>query len=111
MSQPIASRRRFLKVLGVAAVSVPLAGVAVRSARAQDLTPLDSSNPTAAALGYVEDTSTVDAAKYPQHKVEQDCANCQFYNATEGGRGSCQLFPGHSVAGKGWCASWAAKAG
>ncbi|MEZ5464400.1 MAG: high-potential iron-sulfur protein [Lysobacteraceae bacterium] len=111
MSQPIASRRRFLQVLGVAAVSVPLAGVAVRSARAQDLTPLDLSNPTAVALGYIEDTTKVDATKYPQHKPEQDCTNCQFYTATSGGLGSCQLFPGHSVVGKGWCASWAAKAG
>ena len=111
MSQSNSSRRRFLKILGAAAVSVPLAGVAVRSARAQDLTPLDLSNPTAAALGYVEDTATVDPSKYPQHKAEQDCANCQFFTATDGGRGTCQLFPGHTVAGKGWCASWAAKAG
>ena len=111
MSQSNSSRRRFLKILGAAAVSVPLAGVAVRSARAQDLTPLDLSNPTASAQGYVEDTTKVDAAKYPQHKAEQDCANCQFFTATDGGRGTCQLFPGHTVAGKGWCASWAAKAG
>ena len=104
------TRRRFLRTLSVAAVAVPFAGVAIRSVHAADLKPLDNTNATAAALGYVEDTATVDAAKYPQHKPENDCANCQFYTAGEGERGTCTLFPGFTVHAKGWCASWAAKA-
>jgi len=105
---PSESRRRFLKTLSVAAVAVPFAGVMIREVRAQDMKPLDNTNPTAAALGYVESSASVDAAKYPQHKAEQDCANCQFFT---GGaeRGGCQLFPGFSVAAAGWCASWSAK--
>jgi len=103
------SRRSFLKTLSVAVASVPLAGIAIRTVHAEDLKPLDSSNPTAAALGYVEDTGSVDAGKYPQHNAEQDCANCMFYTAGENGRGTCQLFPGFTVNQKGWCASWSKK--
>jgi hypothetical protein len=56
----------------------------------------------------VEDAS---ATKDPKHKAGDTCANCQFYSGGATGYGPCQLFPGKSVAAKGWCVSHAAKAG
>ena len=106
MSQPnpCGTRREFLAaVVGVAAVAA-LPGIA----RADDLPPLAESDPTGSALGYKEDASQVDASKFPQHKPTQTCLTCNFYQGS-GPRGACTLFPGKSVAGKGWCSAFAAK--
>ena len=112
MSQPtsINNRRQFLKFAIVGAVAAPLAArLIAQPAFAADLPPLELDNPTAKALGYVEDHTKVDAKKYPTYKPDQVCLNCKFYG---GGaqRGPCTLFPGKSVAAKGWCASWLVKA-
>ena len=106
MSQPnsCGTRREFLAaVVGVAVVAA-LPG----AARADDLPPLAESDPTASALGYKEDASKVDASKFPTHKPSDTCHACNFYQGS-GPRGACTLFPGKSVAGKGWCSAFAAK--
>jgi len=104
--QDVESRRRFLKV----AAGTTLAGVVMgglpRFARAADLPPLSESDPTAKALGYVEDASK---SANPKRKAGDDCANCQFYTAGANDRGPCQLFPGKSVHAKGWCVSHSPK--
>jgi hypothetical protein len=99
-------RRGFLAML--VAVSGVLVGARSGRARADTLPPLGEADATASALGYKEDTTKVDATKFPQHKVEQVCSGCSFY---QGGtpRGPCQLFPGKSVAAKGWCSAYAKK--
>ena len=100
-------RRRFIEL----ALAVPLAGAIARPARAAELPHLDEADPVAKALGYVHDTRKADAAKYPTHKPEQICAECQFAQAPQAdGWVPCALFPGKSVAPKGWCVSWAKKA-
>jgi hypothetical protein len=105
-------RRRFLKHAAVAAVGAPIAlQLLGRSAHASDKPALPLDNPQAVALGYVEDASKVDTAKYPQFKPGSNCNNCQFLQGAPGERVGCALFPNHSVAGAGWCVSWAAKAG
>lgn len=108
-SNDSASRRRFIKlataVVGAGAVAGPLA----RLARAEDLPHLAETDATAVALGYKEDATKVDAAKYAQHKAGQNCANCKFFSGTAG-FGPCQLFPGKAVNAKGWCSAYAAKA-
>ena len=103
MQADIASRRRFLKLaVGSAAAAVLVSGLP-RIARADDLPHLSESDPTAKALGYVEDGAT---ANDPRHKNKgATCANCQFYSGGATGRGPCQLFPGKSVNAKGWCVS------
>ena len=99
------ARREFLAaVVGVAAVAM-----LPRQARADDLPALTESDPTASALGYKDDATKVDASKFPQHKPEQHCAACSFYQGS-GPRGACSLFPGKSVAGPGWCSAFAPKA-
>ena len=103
-------RRRFLK-LALAGAAAPLGIALAPAARAADLPHLEESDPVAAALGYKHDTTAVDAAKYPTHKPEQVCANCQFAQAPQAdGWVPCTLFPGKTVNPKGWCVSWAKKA-
>lgn len=100
------------KALGLG-LNLALGAVALTSltqAQAQDATtlpPVEADNPTAKALGYVEDASKVDAAKYKQHQAGQICDNCRLVQGKAGdARRPCQLFPGKSVAAKGWCAGW-----
>ena len=103
-SIPCGDRRGFL----AAVVGVAVAATLSPAARADDLPPLAESDPTASALGYKEDATKVDAGKFPQHKPEQTCAKCSFYQGT-GPRAPCTLFPGKSVAGPGWCSAFAPK--
>ncbi len=106
----IASRRQFLQLAVFGAGAVALSTVLIGKARAADLPHLTLEDATAKALGYVEDTTKVDAAKYPNHKPSQDCMTCNFYQETAGSEyGPCTLFPGKSVHAKGWCSGFAAK--
>jgi hypothetical protein len=108
------NRRSFLHIASASAVSMsvlmPTASSAATAA-ATELPKLELDNPTAKALGYVEDSSKVDATKYPSHKPDQMCSGCNFIqgDATKARR-PCALFPGKSVANKGWCLSWVKKA-
>ena len=106
-----ATRRRFFGQVAVAGVGVA-AGVALTgTAFAQGAMPeLGEAEPTAAALGYKADTSKVDAAKYPNHKPEQACANCNLVQGKDGDAlRPCAIFPGKSVNAKGWCAAYVPK--
>ncbi len=100
--QDIESRRRFLKVAAGTTAAAVVIGSLPRFARAAELPPVSESDPTAKALGYVEDAKKTTNAKY---KAGDDCTNCQFYSGGPAGRGPCQLFPGKSVNAKGWCVS------
>ena len=73
---------------------------------------VDEKDPQAAGLGYVADTTKVDAKKYPNHAPTQLCGNCALFQgkATEVA-GNCPLFAGKQVATKGWCSAYAKKAG
>ena len=95
-------RRRFL-------ASVAAIGAALALPAAADTAPLSETDPTAQALGYKADGSQVDAAKFPKHTAQQQCANCNFYQGSAA-TGPCQLFPGKAVSAKGWCSAYAAKA-
>ncbi|MDE1894043.1 MAG: high-potential iron-sulfur protein [Xanthomonadaceae bacterium] len=104
----IESRRRFLKIAAGTTVAAAFAGGLPGLARAADLPPLSESDPTAKALGYVENAGkTANAAR----KAGDDCSNCQFYSGGPTGRGPCKLFPGKSVNAKGWCISHSPKKG
>lgn len=112
MNSPADTRRRFLKLVVLGAAAAPLARHALdRPAHAQDLPHLDEADPTAAALGYKHDSAAVDAAKYPNHKADQNCANCNLVQGTDGAEWRpCGIFPGKAVNAKGWCAAWVKKA-
>ncbi len=111
ISQPSDSRRRFLQLAVFGAGAAALSTVLIGKARAADLPHLTLDDATAKALGYVEDTTKVDAAKYPNHKPSQECMTCNFYQGAAGSEyGPCTLFPGKAVHSKGWCSGFAAKA-
>jgi hypothetical protein len=104
------SRRRFLQLATFGAGAVALSSLLVGKARAADLPHLTLDDPTAKALGYVEDASTVDASKYATHKPGQNCMGCNFYQGAAGtAYAACTLFPGKAVNAKGWCSGFAAK--
>ncbi|MEO8670267.1 MAG: high-potential iron-sulfur protein [Tahibacter sp.] len=108
MSTNPLSRRQFLKIAGASAGVAVIATTMSSVARADELPALTENDPTAAALGYKDDASKVDASKFPQHKPNQTCAACNFYQGTAA-RAPCTLFPGKSVNAKGWCSAFAAK--
>jgi hypothetical protein len=103
MTQP--SRRTFM-------FQVVATSVALGASRAQAQSKLEESDPQAIALGYRQDTTKVDAKKYPAHVVAQDCATCQlFQGKPKDPSGACTLFAGKTVAAAGWCSAWTKKTG
>lgn len=106
------TRRTFLKFVAAGAVALPIAGSLLRSGSALAATApeLKESDPTAIALGYKKDTTQVDAAKYPKHTPEQDCAKCRYFSGKAGEEiGPCSIFGGKGVHKNGWCSAYAAK--
>ena len=106
------SRRAIVKGGLIAASMVPMMGLVATDARAASLTPLDPSDPTAKALGFVLDSNKVDAAANPTHKAGQKCGTCaQFQGKAADASGGCNIFVGHTVPQGGWCRVWAQKPG
>ncbi len=106
-----ATRRRFFGQVAVVGVGVAAGLTAAQQVYAQGALPeLAETEPTAAALGYKADTTKVDAAKYPNHKPEQACANCNLVQGKDGDAlRPCSIFPGKGVNAKGWCAAYVPK--
>lgn len=105
------TRRRVLKatLLGAALPAIPFLSAAEAAA---PLVALDPNDAQAKALGYVTDTTKVDAKANPTHKPDQTCARCaQFVGAPKDKSGGCKIFPGKSVAGAGWCKVYVLKPG
>ena len=100
------SRRHFLATGVAVTTAVPFIGFA-SSAGAAEMPRLEESDPTAQALGYVHDASTVPAET---RKGEGNvCANCRLYLGGDAEWGGCSLFPGKAVAAQGWCKGWVAQ--
>ena len=106
------SRRSVIKSAIAAGAFIPALGFMDSAAAATALPPLSPADPTAKALGYVDDGSMVDATANPTHKPEQKCATCaQFQGKPGDARGGCNIFAGKSVSSGGWCKVWAKKPG
>lgn len=105
--------RRVLVKCGLAAGALGSTfGFLANAAVAAGMPPLDTSDPTAKALGFITDTTKVDAAANPTHKPTQMCGNCaQFQGKPGDATGGCNIFVGHSVPKGGWCKTWAQKPG
>ena len=93
------SRRTFLISSLGAASALALSRQAIAAA------PLVSvSDPTATALGYVLNASTVNKAKYPDYAAGQTCSNCTYYQGKPtDATAPCTMFGGKQVEGAGWC--------
>jgi hypothetical protein len=98
-------RRRFLGLAGIAAAGFAVPHLATAQAR------LEESDAQAQALGYRHDTTKVDKAKFPKHTADQNCTNCQLFQAKAGDAwGGCPIFGAKQVNAKGWCSAWVKKA-
>jgi hypothetical protein len=95
------ARRALVQRGLIASALVPVAGLFVSTAGYGESPALDSSDPTAKALGYVTKSAKPDA----------NCGNCSQFQAKAGdAMGPCTIFPGKSVASAGWCSGWVKKA-
>jgi hypothetical protein len=104
------SRRAIVKGGLIAGAFIPAIGLMTGTAEAAGLTPLDPKDPTAMALGFVTDSTKVDAATNATYKPTQKCSNCSQYQGKAGdATAGCNLFAGKSVPAGGWCKVWAAK--
>lgn len=102
-----ASRRSFIKSVGNAA-ALSAIGISAVDSGAADLQRLNEDDPTAVALKYVHDASAVPASLRPQ--TDRFCNNCALYSGSKDDEwAGCSIFPGKSVAGKGWCNVWVRK--
>jgi len=104
------SRRDALKGLALAAGALGTLSEA-GTAGAAALPHLTSSDPTAMALGYVDDAKLVDAKKNPSYQPGQLCSNClQLQGVAGQAWRPCNIFPGKVVNANGWCRTWIKKA-
>lgn len=104
------SRRALVKSGLVAGAMIPAFGLLAQTAAAAALPALDPADPTAKALGFVADSSKVDAGANPTHTAAQKCGTCaQFQGKAGDATGGCNIFAGHSVPAGGWCKVWAQK--
>lgn len=95
------SRREFM-------VQLSLGGVALLSGHAMaQAAMLGEKDPQALAVGYVDDESKVDKAKFPGYVPGQQCGGCSLYQGkSSDASGGCLLFGDKLVAAKGWCNAW-----
>jgi hypothetical protein len=64
----------------------------------------------AQSLGYVEDATKVDKAKFATYKAGQKCSGCRFFTGgPNDATGPCQIFSNKLVTAGGWCLSFNAK--
>ncbi|MFM0739295.1 high-potential iron-sulfur protein [Paraburkholderia xenovorans] len=97
------SRRHFLQLSVGVGSSLALGGTAF----AQSSNRLSETDPKAQAVGYREDASKVDKAKFPSYDATQTCASCSlFQGKTTDAYGGCTLFGELQVAGRGWCSAY-----
>jgi len=101
------NRRSALKLAVGAAVAVPLSMLTTRKAFAEGLPHVDEASATAVALKYSADATKAERADKAGTPADQQfCYNCLLAPSHEGDFFPCPLFPGHTVARNGWCASW-----
>lgn len=103
-------RRNILKQSLFGLSAIVAATMVTPSAYASDLPEVTEDDPTAMALGYKKDTTTVDAAAQPKHTAEQNCSNCTLYASNSDTLGGCTIFPGKQVNAAGWCSAYIKKA-
>ena len=104
------SRRSIVKSGLIAGALLPTVGLISRTTAAAALPPLDPNDPTAKALGFVNDATKVDTKTHATFKPDQKCGTCaQFQGKPSDATGGCTIFAGKSVPTGGWCQVWAQK--
>jgi High potential iron-sulfur protein len=110
MPRGISRRHLMINVFATGALLPVLNSLAEAAQGGEGLTPLDTKDSAASALGFVTDAST--ASSNPLYKKGEHCATCLHYlgqpsDATAG----CKIYAGHSVPGNGWCSVWSQRPG
>jgi hypothetical protein len=75
MKKPI-SRRALVHYALVAGAFLPALHIGTEADAAAALPALDPNDPAAKSLGYVTDSSKVDASANPTHQPNQTCSSC-----------------------------------
>ena len=104
-------RRDLLKKGSFVLVSLAAVTRAVHShAKDKALPHLAEDDAQAKALGYRHDSKQVEARKYSNYRLGQDCDDCVHYKGSKREAwGPCDIFPGKAVSVKGWCAAFQPK--
>ena len=98
------SRRQFIILSTTGATALLL------NSKVQAQTMVSTSDPQATALGFVDDASKANKAKFPQYAAGQHCGSCILYQGAAGSaNGPCGLFPGKHVPSNGWCSGYTKK--
>lgn len=109
MPSGISRRHLTMKVLATGAFLPGLVFLPNES-HAQSLTPLDTKDSAASALGFVTDASAAKAN--PLYKNGAHCATCvQFLGKPSDAMAGCKIYAGHSVPANGWCMVWSQRPG
>ena len=100
------NRRNLIKLAAVTTSGLIIA----RASHAREI--LSPEDPTAVALGYIEDHTQVDTTKWTRKAGpdadKQKCTTCALYRDEGDGMGGCSIFPNKLVKGEGWCNAWVA---
>ncbi|OYU95867.1 MAG: hypothetical protein CFE45_19500 [Burkholderiales bacterium PBB5] len=89
---------------------MPAAALGATTVHAQPA-KADENDPVAKGIGYKQDASKVDAAKYPTWAKGKVCSGCALYQGKAGEPwGACAIVGGKLVAAGGWCSAWSKKA-
>jgi hypothetical protein len=98
-----------MKVLAAGAF-LPVLNLLPKTSLAASLTPLDSKDSAASALGFVTQAST--ASTNPLYKKGQHCSSCMhFLGKAPDATGGCDIYAGRSVPAEGWCSAWSQRPG
>lgn len=104
------SRRQIIKI---SALVLPVAALSATQAHGTEEMVAESDD-LAVQLGYKQDATSVDIAKFPKRAGDdgaaQFCSNCQFYENAKKAAAPCIVFGGKKVSAKGWCNSYFKKA-
>ena len=108
------SRRRFVAATAKGVALIPALNLVSANA-AEPLPRIEETHAMAVALGYRHVADEVDVAQFPRRAgaegKTQFCDNCIQYETEneQDGWAPCKIFPGFTVAAKGWCNVWVIK--
>jgi High potential iron-sulfur protein len=109
MPRGISRRHLMIKMLAASALLAGLNSLA-KAASAEALTPLDTKDSTASALGFVTEAAT--ASSNPLYKKGERCASCvHFLGQPSDAMAGCKIYAGRSVPANGWCTVWSQRPG
>ena len=109
MPRGISRRHLMIKVLAASAL-LPALNRLAKAAQSEALTPLDTKDSTASALGFVTEATT--ASSNPIYKKGERCASCvHFLGQPSDAMAGCKIYAGHSVPANGWCTVWSQRPG